>query len=614
MINYVFKIWSQISDSEGADQLTADKEPLTLVFGSQTGTAESYVEVLCNDADTFGIPHEKIDPVQYEPNLLLMRSTIIFIVSTYGEGQPTDNFFELFERVRILKEKESNSRLRHLSYAIYGIGDSNYRHYNRTAKNLESYLESLGAKAILPLRLGDTQNSLEDDFEGWKFRLWEVLCNVYCVVPPKNFEEVKLPSFSVELQYEAAVAVRPFPAIPRSLAATRTQPCYASVRTIRRLIATPRRNTRHIELHVQDSNLLYQAGDHIGILPRNSSGIVEAYAERLNLTSRDLGAPILLRPLGRKCVPSFPSQVSLRDILTWHIDLCGVPRKSTLRNFAQYCTNEKEKEYFISLLGPKKDSREKYCKLQSKIKTTFGFLRKFTSCSVPLNVFLEFMPRLQPRYFSLASDPLSHEKIVHILVREVSNGLCSSWLQTLSVGDSIPLYLRESSFHHSNRYHTRPIIMIAAGTGIAPFIGFMHRRLAWASSGKELGDAYLFYGCRCQEELLYCDFLSEMLERPKVLTSLCVAYSREGPKKYVQDEVRAARRLVWNVVTSPGHIYICGDAKGMARDVDECLLQCVFMEAGGLTRLGAEELMEKMERTSRLLRDVWTSTPEGTTT
>ena len=231
----------------------------------------------------------------------------------------------------------------------------------------------------------------------------------------------------------------------------------------------------------------------------------------------------------------------------------------------------------------------------------------FPSTKVPLDLFYEMMPRVAPRWYSIASDSLFHGKSVHLCLAVSDGGLCSAYMKDKNIGETVPCFIRKSTFHLPTRDKKRPMIMIGPGTGVAPMIGFLHRKLKWAEQGNELGDCHFYFGCRkASEDYIY----QELMERCKekgVITNLRVAFSRDQAEKvYVQNLIAQDAKSVWEVIAANGNIYICGDAKNMARAVEEALIN-VMVSEGGLTPDAAEEKLNKMEKNQRYLKDVWTS-------
>ena len=230
----------------------------------------------------------------------------------------------------------------------------------------------------------------------------------------------------------------------------------------------------------------------------------------------------------------------------------------------------------------------------------------FPSTEVPVDLFFEMMPRTQPRFYSIASDSLVQGKCVNMCLAVSEGGLCSSYMKDMTIGSKVPCFIRKSTFHLPMRNKERHTIMIGPGTGVAPLIGFVHRRNAWAKNNT-LGECHFYFGCRRKnEDYIYRDLL-EGAEKDGIITKLRVAFSRDSDKKvYVQDLVKEDGSELMKLIDGGANIYICGDAKRMARDVERALVN-ILVQHGKMEEEKAMERLNKMEKSQRYLKDVWTS-------
>lgn len=343
-------------------------------------------------------------------------------------------------------------------------------------------------------------------------------------------------------------------------------------------------------------------------MPCNQDSVVEEYLKRLGVSAEDAERIFSLQDI-KTLKNVFPARVSVRTALKWYVDLAGPPKKSTLRAFAHCCTDSGQKEDLLRILRVNPESQKEFAKLCHKLRNMYGFLCQFNSAKVPLSFFLELMPPLTPRYYSISSDLLMTPSMVSATVAVVEGGLCTTMLSQLKVGDRVPVYVRKSSFHLPLRAKERPIVMIGPGTGVAPFVGFIHRRRAWQQKKATLGEAILFFGCRKRDEdHIYADLCAAALQ-DGILSDLDVAYSREQTKKvYVQHHVANRARELWELIDKKGaNIYICGDAKHMAKDVEEALVNMLQTHAQMSVQC-AKEYLSKLETEDRFLKDVWSST------
>jgi NADPH-ferrihemoprotein reductase len=392
-----------------------------------------------------------------------------------------------------------------------------------------------------------------------------------------------------------------------ALEPTQKHPVWCAVVENRELLPSnpDGRSTRHIVFDINDTLVTYQAGDHLGVLPCNSDQVIDDYLKILRVSDEMRETVFSLQDKSLKNV--FSARVTVRDALKWYIDLSGVPKKSTLRAFAHYCTNPAEKDDLLATLRATTEAQEKYHKLLSKLRTVFGFLRKYSSCEVPIAIFLELMPRMCPRYFSIASDQLVQTKQIFVTVALVAGGVCTTMLKDASVGSRFPIFVRKSNFHLPLRAKNRPLIMVGPGTGVAPLLGFLHRRAAWKAKNNELGEAILFFGCRKeQEDYIYRDFLKSSVA-DGVISDLDVAFSRDQKEKvYVQHRIQKRAADVWRIISSGGNVYLCGDAKHMAKDVEAELLETI-REHGKMGAADAAAYLDAMAKGERYLKDVWSA-------
>jgi NADPH-ferrihemoprotein reductase len=243
-------------------------------------------------------------------------------------------------------------------------------------------------------------------------------------------------------------------------------------------------------------------------------------------------------------------------------------------------------------------------------------LEDIPSAKIPLDHLLELMPRMQSRYYSISSSPKVYPDSIHLTAvlieyntptNRVNKGVATSWLKLKQpdAGERIPVFVRRSQFKLPAKHQT-PIIMIGPGTGFAPFRGFLQERQWLKEQGKQVGDNILYFGCRKRsEDFLYQEELEKYVENG-IVSKLYLAFSRDQEKKvYVTNLLRENKKELWEVIGEKnGHIYICGDARTMARDVRDIVLE-VIEEEGKKTKTEAEAFLKKMESQRRYSADVW---------
>ncbi|CCD23871.1 NADPH--hemoprotein reductase NDAI_0C02110 [Naumovozyma dairenensis CBS 421] len=408
------------------------------------------------------------------------------------------------------------------------------------------------------------------------------------------------------------------------------------------------RNCVHAEIDISGSNLKYSTGDHVAFWPSNA---IEKVNQFLSIFNLDGDLIFNLTPLDNTVKAPFLTPTTIRTAISHYLEITGPISRQFISQLVQFAPNESIKEKLITLSKDKLKFAQEITFKNYNIADALVYLsddaKDVKWDSVPWNFLIETLPRLQPRYYSISSSSLSERQTVHITaivedsINELTNertlGVTTNLLRNIErVQNSnnadaellpvhydldgprnlyqhfkLPIHIRRSTFKLPSNPKT-PVIMIGPGTGIAPFRGFIRERVKFMENNPDnikLGKHLLFYGSRNENDFLYKEEWPQYASKLGDSFEMIVAHSRIGDKKvYVQHKVKEYGEEIFKLLNDQSvggaFIYVCGDAKGMAQDVQTTIVE-ILAHYQDISIVDALEIVKAMKTTGRYQEDVW---------
>eukprot|EP00667_Euglena_gracilis_P008152 EG_transcript_8239 len=555
---------------------------LLILFASETGCAQEVAERISRDAQKRQLTVKAVREMDSCPmDDLAHESLVVFVCSTTGQGDPPGNMRQSWRQLL----RKTFPALPALHFSVFGLGDSSYAQFNFVAKKLHNRLVSLGANCILNRGLGDDQDDggLDKELSSWLAKLWPAIASILeCPLKAIVLQEPPDSLLPPETIVETSSAVTPEcgPFCPNPEQRHPVELCC----NVRLTAEDHFQDVRHIEFRFVDAPPpAFELGDVVGILPENPDADVHTLLRRMGWEGST--SVRLHRSLSTTKAASvatyFGRWITLFDLLKYFLDIMGTPRRYWFEVLAACATDEAERErlqYFSSAEGSL--DLHSYCHKEKR--TYVETLEDFPSCRVPLDRFLDTVPAIRPRLFSISSAMVHDPRTLAITMsvvefktpyKRVRRGLCTDWLSSLPTGSRLVVLLRPGSLVLPDP--TTPIIMIGPGTGVAPFRAFIQARCA---PGVEVhkNNNVLFFGCRYKRK----DFLydAEMTERSKDgKLTLHTAFSRDQQQKvYVQHQIVENGKEVSNLIfNKEAWVFIAGNAKNMPSDVQDAICQAL---------------------------------------
>ncbi|TDN39961.1 sulfite reductase [NADPH] flavoprotein, alpha-component [Hymenobacter sp. UV11] len=543
-------------------------QKITILYGSHTGNGKKIAEQAAAAAVTRGLAAEVRDMNDYAPRQLAQEQNLLVIVSTHGEGDPPISAEELHQFINGPRAP----KLPKLRYAVLALGDKSYLHYCQTGKDFDHKLAELGGTRLLD-RV-DVDVAFKAPAEQWVAAVLDVLAG-----------PVGGASAGVGIASTASVGAE---IAPITTEYTHENPWSAKVLDSIQLNGRGSdKETYHIELDLAGAGLHYAPGDALAVVPVNHNPLVEEVLQAARLSDT---APV---QLGDESLPLAAALASRRELT--------VLTRDVLERYAALAPH-------AELHGLLADS----ARLQPYLygRDVADLLTDFPTDQLTAQALADTLRPLPSRAYSIASSLLTHPDEVHLTVSAVryeahgrrKHGVCSSFLaDRVAVGDDARVYVQQNEYFRLPPAGDTDIIMVGAGTGVAPFRAFVEERVELGNTGRNW---LLFGNPHFTTDFLYQAEWQQHLKRGG-LAQLDVAFSRDQAQKvYVQDRLLENSRDVFGWLENGAHFYVCGDKTRLGHAVHTALIQVVEKEAG-LSADDATAYVKNLRKQRRYLEDVY---------
>ncbi|NWI98612.1 NOS2 protein, partial [Crypturellus undulatus] len=595
----------------------AARPKVTVIYATETGKSETLASSLCSlFSCAFNTKILCMD--EYKICDLEKETLLLVVTSTFGNGDSPNNGKTLKNSLLTLKLLRKKIR-----YAVFGLGSTMYPEFCAFAHAIDQKLAQLGASQLTPIGEGDELNGQEEAFRSWAVNAFKTACDIFNIrgknsieLPgiytseeswdPKNYRLVH-DSQTMDLT-KALADVHAKDVIPMKLKFRQNLQNVKSSRV-----------TILVKLSCEtNQEVRYLPGEHIGIFPGNQPELVRGLIARVkDAPPTDQTIRLETRANGGywtsdKKIPA----CTLPQALTYLLDITTPPSQQLLKKLSRLVTAEGDKEK-LEILCHNTEEYNKWKFYNSP--NILEVLEEFPSMEIPTSFLLTQLPLLKPRYYSVSSSCDMTPGEIHLTVAVVSyktrggqgplhHGVCSTWLNTIALNETVPCFVRSTTGFHLPREPTKPCILIGPGTGIAPFRSFWQQRLYdLENKGIKGGNMTLLFGCRQPDmDHVYKEEMQEM-KRKGVLKEVYTAYSRQPghAKVYVQDILQS--KLEAEVCSllhkEEGHLYVCGDVR-MARDVAQTLKRMLASKLN-LTEQQAEEYIFQLKSQKRYHEDIF---------
>jgi cytochrome P450 / NADPH-cytochrome P450 reductase len=580
--------------------------PLSVLYGSNLGTAEGIATKLAREGTERGFTVTLGALDDHIGNLPAGGATVI-VCASYN-GLPPENAARFCAWLR--DPATAADACAGVGYTVFGCGNSEWATtYQAVPTLVDTQLEAHGARRLHPRGEGDARSDFDAQYRSWYSTLWSDLAGALqlpasVAAPAATGPRLSVSMVNRQLTNPVIMSYRARPALVR---ANRELNGVGGTRPAER-------STRHIDVALP-AGTTYRTGDHLGVLPRNSIDLIQRVMRRFTL---DAGMYLTIIPnSGSHSHLPIDEPAPLLGVLGSCVELQDVATRSDIETMARHTGDAEQRAALLALAGDDEESHRRYREqVFTPHRSVLDLLEEFPACSLPFEVYLDLLPPLRPRYYSISSSPLASPDVCSITTGVLRaparggdgefRGICSTHLSLTAPNSTVFAFIREPTIPFRPPDDPGvPMIMVGAGTGLAPFRGFLQDRAAVAERGAVVAPSMLFFGCRePEQDEIYGDEMRELAKLAS--TTLCTVFSKrpEDGRRYVQHEMLARADEVWTLLDRGAAVFVCGNANTMAPGVRAALVDIYRQHTGG-SSAEALDWLARLRAEKRFLEDIW---------
>lgn len=555
-------------------------KPLTILYGSNSGTCEAFAQTLAEDARTHGFTATKVETLDSAKGTLPTEEPVVIVTASY-EGEPCDNAAHFFDWLQ-----NTNDQIK-TKFAVFGCGHSDWKQtFHQVPKAIDRILEKAGGQRLCEMGSANAANGdIMSEFQAWEDdSFWPAL--------KKQFGEEGGDQHTDAVPFGQNLTVEIF---NKRASHLRSDVSEAKVIAAMSLTSPGVGEKRHIEIQLP-SEMTYRAGDYLAVLPLNPPETVHRVLKRFSLP---WDAMLKLSSRTGSTLPT-DHPISAQNLFSAYLELAQPVTKRNMTMLLSAAAQDPESKASLEALDADFANS-----ITEKRVSLLDLLEQHPTLPLPLNAFISSLISMRVRQYSISSSPLSSPDqltLTYAVLNAPSPsgtrhiGVASNYMSSLQPGDMVHVATRPS--HSSFRLPTDPehvpVIMVAAGAGLAPFRGFVQERAAQIGSGRKLAPARLYFGCKDPEkDDLYreeMDFWEQM--------GAVVAYRTFSQKKdksggfgHIDEMLVEHKEELLDLWDQGARVYVCG-SRGLGESTKEACLKIAREKA---KRLGKDDSDETME-------------------